>query len=120
LRKQGKNLGDILNKLKSPLEEKEIRIKITEDDFVNYGNSVLEDFKNFADNTKGIERVKLNFEGVKVNFDKKKGDGWLLMRLSLHEPLLVVNCESNSIGGTEKMVEILKDFLKNYNLDLNF
>ena len=76
--------------------------------------SVLEDFKEFSDNTKGIERVKLNFEGVKVNFDKKKGDGWLLMRLSLHEPLLVVNCESNSIGGTEKMVASLKEFLKEY------
>ncbi len=121
LRKQGKTLGDILNKLKTPAEEKEIRIKINEEDFVTYGNSVLDDFKEFSDNAKGIERVKLNFEGVKVNFDKKKGDGWLLMRLSLHEPLLVVNCESNSNGGTEKMLESLKDFLSEYKkLNVNF
>ena len=121
LRKQGKSLGDILNKLKIPAEEKEIRIKINEDDFVSYGNAILEDFKDFADNTKGIERVKLNFEGVKVNFDKKKGDGWLLMRLSLHEPLLVVNCESDSVGGTEKMLESLKEYLNKYSaLDLQF
>jgi ABC-type phosphate/phosphonate transport system ATPase subunit len=113
--------ADILNKLKTPVEEKEIRIRINEKDFVSYGNAVLEDFKEYADNTKGIERVKLNFEGVKVNFEKKKGDGWLLMRLSLHEPLLVVNCESNSLGGIEKMVESLKVFLNKYDvLDLKF
>jgi hypothetical protein len=43
------------------------------------------------------------------------------MRLSLHEPLLVVNCESNSLGGIEKMVESLKVFLNKYDvLDLKF
>jgi phosphomannomutase len=58
---------------------------------------------------------------VKVNFDKKKGDGWLLLRLSLHEPLLVVNSESDSLGGTEKMLEALKEFLGKFSeLDLNF
>ena len=43
------------------------------------------------------------------------------MRLSLHEPLLVVNCESNSIGGTEKMLECLKEFLGGYKkLNIDF
>ena len=121
LRKQGKTLDDILKKLKEPAEENETRIKIETTDFVEYGNSILESFKDFAESTQGIELIKLNFEGVKVNFDKKKGDGWLLLRLSLHEPLLVVNCESNSIGGTAKMLEFLKVFLVNYNkLNINF
>ena len=115
LRKEGKTLDDILNKLKTPAEEKEIRIKINVPSFAEYGNMILEDFKTFSDNTKGIERVKLNFEGVKVNFDKRKGDGWLLLRMSLHEPLLVANCESNSIGGTQKMLDALIEFLEKYN-----
>ena len=43
------------------------------------------------------------------------------MRLSLHEPMLVVNCESNSKGGTEKMLEELKVFLSKYDkLNINF
>ena len=121
LRKQDMTIDDILKKLKEPVEENEKRIKIETDNFTEYGNSVLESFKDFTDITSGIERVKLNFEGVKVNFDKKKGDGWLLLRLSLHEPLLVVNCESNSKGGTLKMLETLKAFLSEYDkLDLNF
>lgn len=121
LRKEGKTLDDILNKLRMPAEEREIRIKINAEKFSQYGNMVLEEFKLFADDAKGIERVKLNFEGVKVNFDKKKGDGWLLLRLSLHEPLLVVNSESDSLGGTEKMLEALKEFLGKFSeLDLKF
>ena len=121
LRKEGKTIADLLSKLKEPLEESEKRIKIETDDFIEYGNSVLDAFKDFADNTNAIERVKLNFEGVKVNFDKKNGDGWLLLRLSLHEPLLVANCESNSVGGNEKMLETLKVFLSKFNnLNINF
>ena len=121
LTKQGKTLDDILKNLKEPAEENETRIKIETTNFVEYGNSILESFKDYAESTQGIELIKLNFEGIKVNFDKKKGDGWLLLRLSLHEPLLVVNCESNSIGGTEKMLENLKVFLSKYDkLKINF
>jgi len=45
LRKEGKSIEDILKNLKMPAEEKEVRIKIDEEDFAKYGNIVLEDFK---------------------------------------------------------------------------
>ena len=121
LKKEGKTLDDVLSSLKMPEEEKEIRIRINKADFAEYGNKILDDFKKFADETKGVELVKPNFEGVKIRFDKKRGDGWLLMRMSLHEPLLVVNCESSINGGITKMLEALKGFLSDYNdLDLKF
>ena len=121
LKKEGKTLDDVLSSLKMPEEEKEIRIRINKADFAEYGNKILDDFKKFADETKGVELVKPNFEGVKVRLDKKRGDGWLLMRMSLHEPLLVVNCESSINGGITKMLEALKGFLSDYNdLDLKF
>ena len=121
LKKEGKTLDDVLSSLKMPEEEKEIRIRINKADFAEYGNKILDDFKKFADETKGVVLVKPNFEGVKVRFDKKRGDGWLLMRMSLHEPLLVVNCESSINGGITKMLEALKGFLSDYNdLDLKF
>lgn len=121
LRKEGKTLNDILNSLKEPLEEKEVRIKITEADFVSYGESILESFKQFAISKPGLELPVLNFEGVKVNFNKNSGDGWVLIRLSLHEPLLVINCESDSVGGTEKILSLIKSFLADFKgLELNF
>lgn len=114
LRKEGKTLNDILKKLKMPLEECEVRIKLNVENFSEYGKNILKEFEEFAVGTKGIDLVKPNFEGVKVNFDKKNGDGWLLIRMSLHEPLLVINCESNSKNGTEKMLEVIKSFLLKY------
>ena len=41
----------------------------------------------------------------------------VLTRISLHEPLLALNIESNEVGGTEKIyARTLKSFLENYDL----
>ena len=34
-----------------------------------------------------------------MNFDAQHGDGWFLLRLSLHDPLMPLNFESDSPGG---------------------
>ena len=61
-----------------------------------------------------------NHEGIRLNFDKEHGDGWALVRLSLHEPILPVNVESNSKGGAKKIARELYTFLKQYDfLDLS-
>ncbi|MBR2875917.1 MAG: phosphomannomutase/phosphoglucomutase [Clostridia bacterium] len=114
LQKEGKTIDDLLRPMKMPAEEKELRIKINRDDFIAYGNSVIDAFRDFADSTDGLSCAIMNFEGVKVNFDKNNGAGWILLRLSLHEPLLVANCESNNHGGTEIMLELFSSFLKDY------
>ena len=46
--------------------------------------------------------------------DENTGDGWFLLRLSLHDPLMPLNIESNSIGGVAKIAAALKEFLKNF------
>ena len=56
-----------------------------------------------------------NYEGVRVNV----GQGWFLLRLSLHDPILPLNVESDEEGGLRPIVEELYDFLKDYEaLDL--
>ncbi len=113
LKKQGKNLDDIIGTLKIPLEEKEARIKINLTDFKPYGSKIIDDLKDFCENESFINVAPVNHEGVRVNFNKDKGDGWLLLRMSVHEPLLVLNCESNSLGGIDKMVAYFKSFILN-------
>ncbi len=56
------------------------------------------------------------FEGIRVNCDESNGDGWFLLRISLHEPLLALNIESNKIGGAEQIYSKLKLFLEKYDL----
>ena len=61
-----------------------------------------------------------NHEGIRVSFDKEHGNGWFLVRLSLHDPLIPVNVESDEKGGAKKITQTLYSFLKGYgSLDLS-
>ena len=120
LNKEGKSIEDIISSLKTPVEEKEIRFTIKLDDFREYGLSVINDFKALCEKTEGITVSPVNYEGVRVNFNEASGDGWQLLRMSVHEPLLVLNCESNKEGGVNEMLTFFKDFIKQYDkLDLS-
>jgi len=46
-----------------------------------------------------------------VNLDENHGNGWFLLRLSLHDPLMPLNIESNDVGGTKKIAAELADFI---------
>ena len=120
LNKEGKQIEDIISSLKTPVEEKEIRFTIKLDDFREYGLSVINDFKALCEKTEGIIVSPVNYEGVRVNFNEASGDGWQLLRMSVHEPLLVLNCESNKDGGVNKMLTFFKAFIEKYDkLDLS-
>lgn len=114
--KENKTIGSVIDALKCPLEEKEARYKIKLDDFRDYGFGVINDLKLLSEKTPFITVSPINFEGIRINFDKADGDGWLLLRMSVHEPLLVMNCESNSVGGVDKILEFFNSFIKNYNV----
>lgn len=42
-----------------------------------------------------------------------------MARMSVHDPIIPVNIESNYRGGVKKMAEILANFLKVYLSDLS-
>ena len=99
LNKQGKQLQDIISTLKQPKESKEIRIKITQTDFKAYGQKVLEDMKTKFAEVPGWTLVEPNYEGVRVSCTNDDEEGWLLLRMSLHDPVMPLNIESNVEGG---------------------
>lgn len=112
LRKEGKTLESLIEKLNEPVESKEIRIAITEKDFREYGEKVIEDMFKFAKEHKEFTIADDNHEGIRCSFDKKNGDGWFLLRLSVHDPIMPLNIESNSTGGVEKIYSKIKPFLE--------
>lgn len=115
---EGKDVSSHISSLNEPMEEKELRVKILKDDFLPYGNSILDDFKAVVTEKSGFEIVTPNHEGVRVNFDIDGSNGWVLMRMSLHDPVIPINIESDNEGGVEKMLQFLKEFFKAYG-DLN-
>ena len=49
-----------------------------------------------------------------MNLDEEHGNGWFLLRLSLHDPLLPLNIESNSVGGAKQIAKELAGFIAGY------
>jgi len=111
LAQKGKTLDSLIAGLKEPAEAGEIRLTIKADDFSAYANKILKDLKKYAEGHPGMTVVTPNYEGVRISFDKDHGDGWCLLRKSLHDPLMPLNIESNVIGGYDKILELIKPII---------
>ena len=113
-KKEGYTLESMIATLEEPAESVEFRMNILLDDFKPYGQQVIDDLMTYAGKQAGWSLAPSNFEGVRVNLDAEHGDGWFLLRLSLHDPLLPLNIESNSVGGAKKIASELAAFIANY------
>jgi phosphomannomutase len=111
-KKEGYTLQSLIADLAEPAESKEFRMNILLDDFKPYGLSVIEELTRYAENKEGWNIAPNNYEGIRVNLDKEHGDGWFLLRLSLHDPLMPLNIESDSVGGVLTIAKELYGFLK--------
>lgn len=117
LGKEGKKLDSLIEELKDPKEATELRFKIKCDDFKAYGNKVIDELTAFAEEQDGWRIADDNREGIRIFFDDC--EGWLLLRLSVHDPIMPLNIESDIIGGTKKIAEAFYDFMKKFeNLDI--
>lgn len=112
--KDGKELSDLIADLEEPLESAEIRIKILTDDFQATGKKVLAAFEESIARSRCASVAPHNYEGCRVNYDKKHGDGWALLRMSLHDPVIPINIESQSKYGVFAVAKSLYYFLREY------
>jgi len=120
LKKQGKTIADLISGLAEPVESREFRLIIKDDDFQAYGGRMIEELEAYAQNEPGFHIAPVNHEGIRVSFDKDSGGGWFIVRLSLHDPVIPVNVESDVEGGAKVITEKLYGFLKKYTkLDLS-
>ena len=98
-----------------PAEEKELRVRFVDGvDFKKLGKIVLNDFTAYGNSLYYATPAEDNFEGFRLCYDKRHGDGWTLMRMSLHDPVLPINVESNVKGGTIQLAKDLYYFLRRY------
>ncbi|MCL2074230.1 MAG: phosphoglucomutase [Marinilabiliaceae bacterium] len=114
LKHQGKTLTSLISELKSPVESREIRITVNNPDFKQYGEIIIADLAKFVENQKDWEIVPDNHEGIRVNCNAHNQNGWFLLRLSLHDPVMPLNIESDVKGGVENILNQLILFLRGY------
>ncbi len=118
LKKEGKKLSSLIEKLPPICEQTDYRLKILEEDFEEYGKTVLEDFEQFA--FEGNIEVQKSYEGVRLRFDSENCKGWILLRLSLHENVMPLNMEGERPGDLEKLKKAAKRLLGGFDgLDLS-
>ena len=111
----GKKFDEILSTLKMAAEEKEIRLNIKAEDFRSYGNKVIEALEKFAADNKDCKIAEDNREGMRITTPY----GWMLLRLSVHDPVMPINFESDEVGGTGKNIEFFRSFYEQFDeLDL--
>ncbi len=114
--KTGNALGTILAPLAMPAEAKELRFAISCEDFKSYGEDVIAKLEEHYKNKSGWTIADDNREGMRISADSDNGDGWLLLRLSVHDPIMPLNIESNSAGGVKKIAKDFYEFIKAFEL----
>jgi phosphomannomutase len=126
-KKAGHGIRSLIDALKEPLESLEIRIPIRAEGASVYADGVLKEVEALIESGEctqekpcegrcrcGMKLVHPNYEGIRVSCDEENGDGWFLLRKSLHEPLLPLNIESNKAGGSALIAGKVADLLSVY------
>ncbi len=112
---RGETLESLIEDLPEPVEAAEIRLPFLPGcDFKTLGEGVIRDLETAAKASPYLSLAPENHEGVRINFDKEHGDGWALVRMSLHEPILPINAESDSAGGNAHILAELGTLLGKY------
>lgn len=108
---KGTDISKLLSKLRMPLDEREFRLNITAKDFKLYGETVIKKLEKYISKNNKYVIADDNREGIRVS----SKDGWFLLRLSVHDPVMPLNFESNTPTGIDDMISDLKDFFAQFN-----
>ena len=141
---KSKGISEVIAGLKEAKEKRELRLSFNNEklsrsgkSFSEVGDEIIRDLTELAksgefrieksggrDDSEGsggqegapvkCSLAEPNYEGVRIDFPDEDIDGWMLLRKSLHDPIMPLNMEAMSEGGCLKISELLKSFLMAY------
>ncbi|MDE7028426.1 MAG: phosphomannomutase/phosphoglucomutase [Lachnospiraceae bacterium] len=111
--RQNKPLASFIEKLEKGFEEREYRFRIQGEDFKAYGADVLSAFEERARKS-GYQIAPDSHEGVRISFDTDAVKGWLLLRMSLHDPQMPLNIEGVREGDCDRLFDIVLRLLDGF------
>ena len=109
MKRRNERLGSIIADLKEPVESTEIRLNIIAPDFRTVGENAIRNVLDYAGKDPDWHIAPDNREGIRISFDLngKNDAGWFLLRLSVHDPVMPLNAESDIPGGVREMLQRL-------------
>lgn len=113
-KREGETLTSLIEELHEPVEFAEIRMNILPDDFKAAGQSVIETVLSNTLTNPAWRLATDNREGVRILFDLDGGvgNGWFQLRLSVHDPVMALNAESDVPGGVSRMLTELYELIQ--------
>lgn len=113
-KREGKDLVSLIETLKEPVESVELRLNILAEDYRAAGLRLIETVMDYATADHEWEIADDNREGVRINFDLDgvMDGGWFLLRMSVHDPVMPLNAESDVPGGVRQMLSKLYRVIK--------
>ena len=110
-----KYTAELLDGLKEPVESREIRLNVIAEDFAPAARQLIERLMEYATEHEEWHIAPDNREGVRISFDidSHLNAAWFLLRLSVHDPVMPLNAESDVPGGVryvlQKLYEAIQD-----------
>ena len=114
-KRDGLTLSSLIDELQEPVESTEIRLPIrAEEDFRADGQEVIEIILSHTLENPEWHLAPDNREGVRISFNLDGGvnNAWFLLRLSVHDPVMPLNAESDVPGGVKRMLGALYALLE--------
>ena len=112
LKEENKTIDDLISTLKMPAEADELRFAIKTESFKSYGEKVISELEKFFNKSDEWTIANDNREGIRASYK----DGWLLLRLSVHDPIMPMNLESDSVGTITEMLNSVKPVFELFDL----
>jgi phosphomannomutase len=114
MKQQNQTLSSLIQDLPRPLEEGEFRLDIRTREFGSYGKEVLGKLAELIEKERDWSPETPNHEGIRVNCKGENEAGWFLLRMSLHDPVMPLNIESDVQGGVAAIAGRLFTLLRTF------
>lgn len=105
--KSGTTLWQLLDTLQESAHSLEVRIPILQINFAPIGKAAIEALRQAADAREDWQTAPENHEGIRIS----TADGWLLLRMSVHDPVLVLNIECDKAQTIAQSAQALLQIL---------
>ena len=120
-KRDGLSLSSLIDELQEPVESLEVRLPIIQDDYKKAAGYVIEAILTSTLTNPEWHLAPDNREGVRILFSLNGSvdNAWFMLRLSVHDPVLAINAESEVEGGLMYIIEQLYAVLEKDNEELD-
>ena len=108
-KREGLNVFSLIDDLQEPVESVEIRLPALNAEDPAAGQEVVETLLSYTLDNPRWQIAPDNREGVRIlfNLDGGVNNAWFQLRMSVHDPVMVLNAESDVPGGVKRILGAL-------------